>query len=98
MLFEGQDLREVLGATPNPIELRNEYGRCHRMLSRDEALALDLDLFIGIGNRRRDSVPSLAHAAVRPKCRQPYDAAPEKPGRKARRPPADPGAPTRSRS
>jgi hypothetical protein len=53
MLFDGQELRAVLGNTENTIELRNEYGRCHRIVSRDEALALDLDLFIGIGNRRR---------------------------------------------
>jgi hypothetical protein len=53
MLFDGQELRAILGTTSNDIELRNEYGRCHRTLSKDEALALDLDLFIGIGNRRR---------------------------------------------
>ena len=53
MLFDGQELREIVGLTPNPIELRNEYGRCCRILSHAEALALDLDHFIGIGNRRR---------------------------------------------
>jgi hypothetical protein len=53
MLFDCQDLRTVLGTTQNAIELRNEQGRCHRIVSRDEALALDLNLFIGIGNRRR---------------------------------------------
>ena len=53
MLFDGQELREIVGLTPNPIELRNEYGRCCRILSHAEALALDLDRFIGIGNRRR---------------------------------------------
>jgi hypothetical protein len=53
MLFDGQELRAVLGNTESGIELRNEYGRCHRTLSKDEALALDLELFIGIGNRRR---------------------------------------------
>jgi hypothetical protein len=53
MLFDGQELRAVLGKTENEIELRNEHGRCQRNISRDEALALDLDLFIGIGNRRR---------------------------------------------
>ena len=53
MLFDGQELRAVLGTTPNEIELRNEYGRCLRMLSKNEALELDLDLFVGIGNRRR---------------------------------------------
>jgi hypothetical protein len=53
MLFDGQELREIIGRTPNEIELRNAYGRCHRILSSAEALALDLDLFIGIGNRRR---------------------------------------------
>jgi hypothetical protein len=53
MLFDGQELRAVLNKTENEIELRNEHGRCHRMISRDEALAFDLDLFIGVGNRRR---------------------------------------------
>lgn len=53
MLFDGQELREIIGLTPNPIELRNEYGRCCRILSHAEALDLDLDRFIGVGNRRR---------------------------------------------
>jgi hypothetical protein len=53
MLFHGAELREVIDRTPSPIELHNEYGRCVRVLSSAEARALDLDLFIGIGNRRR---------------------------------------------
>jgi hypothetical protein len=53
MMLDGRELRDVLGRTENAIELRNEYGRQYRMLSREEALALDLDRFIGIGNRRR---------------------------------------------
>jgi hypothetical protein len=53
MLFDGQELREIVGRTPNEIELRNEHGRCCRILSSAEALALDLDLFVGIGNQRR---------------------------------------------
>ena len=53
MLFEGQELRELITRTPNEIELRNAHGRRCRMLSSDQALALDLDLFVGIGNRRR---------------------------------------------
>jgi hypothetical protein len=53
MLFDGQQLREVIRHTRNQIELRNEYGRCCGFLSSAEALALDLDLFVGIGNRRR---------------------------------------------
>ena len=53
MLFEGKALRELIARTPNGIELRNAYGRCCRMLSNAEALALDLDLFVGVGNRRR---------------------------------------------
>jgi hypothetical protein len=53
MLFERQELRDIIGRTPNEIELRNEHGRCCRVLSSAEALALDLDLFVGIGNRRR---------------------------------------------
>ena len=53
MLFDGQELREIVGRTPNEIELRNEYGRCCQIFSGAQALALNLDLFIGIGNRRR---------------------------------------------
>jgi hypothetical protein len=53
MLFDGQELREIIARTPSDIELRNKHGRCHRILSRAEALALDFDLFIGVGNRRR---------------------------------------------
>jgi hypothetical protein len=53
MLFDREELREILGRTSNVIELRNEHGRCCRILSSAEALELDLDLFVGIGNRRR---------------------------------------------
>ena len=53
MLFEGQQLRDVIARTPNEIELRNTHGRCYRTLSTIEALALNLDLFIGVGNLRR---------------------------------------------
>jgi hypothetical protein len=53
MLFEGLELREMISRTSNAIALRNVYGRCCRMLSPGEALALDTDLFMGIGNRRR---------------------------------------------
>ena len=53
MLFTGPELRELIAHTPSVIELRNEYGRCCRIFSSAEALALDLDLFVGIGNRRR---------------------------------------------
>jgi hypothetical protein len=53
MLFTGLELTDVLGRSGNDIELRNQYGRCCRMLSRHEALALDPNLFVGIGNRRR---------------------------------------------
>jgi len=53
MLFDGVELRQLILITPNVIELRNEYGRCCRILSRADALSLDLDLFVGIGNRRR---------------------------------------------
>ena len=45
MLFDGAELRDMVDRTPDMIELRNEYGRCSRVLSRAEALALDLDLF-----------------------------------------------------
>lgn len=53
MLFEGQELREIIDRTPNDIELRNEHGRCCRILSSADARALDLELFVGIGNQRR---------------------------------------------
>ncbi len=53
MLLVGEELREIIARTPNEIELRNAYGRCCRLISSVEALALDLDLFVGIGNRRR---------------------------------------------
>jgi hypothetical protein len=53
MVFEGQQLRELIARTPNEIELRNAHGRCCRTLSNVEAAGLDLDLFVGIGNLRR---------------------------------------------
>ena len=53
MLFDGQELCEIIGRTPNAIELRNGHGRCCRVLSSGEAINLDLDLFVGVGNRRR---------------------------------------------
>lgn len=53
MLFDGAELRDIINRTRDVIELRNEYGRCCRVLSSAAALALDLDLFVGIGNRRR---------------------------------------------
>ena len=53
MVFTGPELLDVLGHSGNKIELRNQYGRCCRVISRDEALALDPNLFVGIGNLRR---------------------------------------------
>ena len=53
MLFTGPELTELLRRSSDEIELRNEFGRCCRLLSRDQALALDPDLFVGIGNLRR---------------------------------------------
>ena len=53
MLLEDGELREIITRTSSGIELRNSYGRCSRVLSRAEALGLDLSLFIGVGNRRR---------------------------------------------
>ena len=53
MLFDGKQLHDVLERSTRQIELHNEQGRCCRLLSPDEALKLNLDLFIGIGNRRR---------------------------------------------
>jgi hypothetical protein len=53
MILTGPELNEVLARTENDMELRNEYGRCLRTITRKEALALDLNLFVGIGNTRR---------------------------------------------
>ena len=53
MLIQGQKLREVLARTLNEIELRDQNGHCVRMLSKAEALDLDLDRFVDIGNDRR---------------------------------------------
>lgn len=53
MVFTGAELSDVLDRSGNEIELRNEYGRYCRVLSHSEALALDPDLFVGVGNLRR---------------------------------------------
>jgi hypothetical protein len=53
MIFQDLELRELISRTGNDIELRNEHGRLCRTLSAADALDLDLDLFVGIGNRRR---------------------------------------------
>jgi hypothetical protein len=53
VLFDGLELRAIVGRTSSMIELRNDNGRCCQILSSAEALDLDLDLFVGIGNRRR---------------------------------------------
>ena len=53
MVFTGSELSDVLVRSDNEIELRNQYGRPCRLLSHNEALALDPDLFVGIGNLRR---------------------------------------------
>jgi hypothetical protein len=65
-------LSDVLRRSENEIELRNQFGRCCRVISRDEALALDPDLFVGIGNLRRirflrprTSSPTLNNAGSR---------------------------------
>jgi hypothetical protein len=53
MKFYGQALGEMISHTPNVIQLRNEYGRLCRKLSSAEALELNLNLYVGIGNLRR---------------------------------------------
>jgi hypothetical protein len=78
VLLDGQELREVLAHTENTIELRNEYGRCYRVVSKREALALNLDLFIGIGNRRRLRFPALSNTDVHIEFGQSNNAAGEK--------------------
>ena len=52
-MFEGQELRDLIARTAGEIELRNDHGRCCRILSVADALTLDPNLFVGIGNRRR---------------------------------------------
>jgi hypothetical protein len=53
MVFDGNELREILGRTETMVALHNHYGRCSKVLTNREALSLDLDLFVGIGNRKR---------------------------------------------
>jgi hypothetical protein len=53
MLFTGGELSDVLRRSASEIELRNEHGRACEVISRDRALAIDPDLFVGVGNRRR---------------------------------------------
>ena len=53
MLFDGEELRQMIAQTSKMIELRNQHGRCYRVLSSAGALALDLEPFVGVGNRRR---------------------------------------------
>ena len=53
MVFTGTELTNLLGRSDNDIEMRNQHGRYCRMISHKDALALDADLFVGIGNRRR---------------------------------------------
>ena len=52
MIFTGPELAEILSRSTNEIELRNLHGRCCRKISGVEALSLDSDLFVGIGNLR----------------------------------------------
>jgi len=53
MQYEGMELRELIGRTANLIEVHNVYGRCCQKLCSAEALTLDLNFFVGVGNRRR---------------------------------------------
>src|SRR5262245_24782248 len=53
MVFNGLELADLLSRREIPIELRNEYGRCCRILTVNEAQALDVDLVVGVGNQRR---------------------------------------------
>lgn len=92
MLFEGKQLRELIARTPNEIELRNAHGRCCRLLSRDEALALDLDLFVG----RKPAAPPIPAESYTEGCaqrRQSHNATPEGRGRNEHRSSAGPGTP-----
>ena len=54
MLFERQELRDVIwAALRTALNSGMSTGAVCRFLSSSEALTLDLDLFVGIGNRRR---------------------------------------------
>jgi hypothetical protein len=53
MVVDGEELRMLLKQTSGMIEIRTECGQCVRPVTSKEALALNLDLFVGIGNRRR---------------------------------------------
>jgi hypothetical protein len=53
MVFDGDELRYLLSHTSGLVPLHNEHGRCCKVMTGAEALGLDLDLFVGIGNRRR---------------------------------------------
>src|ERR1035438_2994294 len=70
MVFTGADLSNVLARSGDEIELRNEYGRHCRVLSHGEALALDSDLFVGVGNVRRCTTisPSTPWPTARFRC------------------------------
>jgi hypothetical protein len=96
MVFEGQELRERLARTPNEIELRSAHGRCCRVLSIADALALDLDLFVGIGNRRRILFLRGRTQKFALNAGKLYDAAPERRGRSKHRTSTGPGAPASS--
>ena len=96
MLFDGEELRRIVGKTPNGIELRNEFGRCCRVLSSREAAGLDLDLFIGIGNTRRIRFLRPRSQRLQLNSGSPcHNAAHHGERRQDHRAPAHPGAPDR---
>ena len=53
MVFHGEELREIIGRTQNKIELHNVYGRCYKTVLAVDALKMNLQEVVGIGNRRR---------------------------------------------
>jgi hypothetical protein len=77
MLFVGQELRELIARTANEIEVHNTYGRCCQVLSSAKALKLDLDQYVGVGNRRRIRFPAQSHTNLYSQRGKPDHAAPE---------------------
>ena len=42
MLFDGQELKDIVSHLSKQIELRNEYDRCYKTISASQALSLDV--------------------------------------------------------
>jgi len=53
MVLTGNELFDVLRRTQSPIKLKNEANRTVRMLSASQAMELDREMYVGVGNRKR---------------------------------------------